>query len=143
MKCILKTGSIVALAAVLFTSCESKTSEKVTEVTTSQAQTTEIKKSNKPKKGEHVPNNLVCMVNDAYMGKEQIEVPHEGKMYYGCCNMCKEKIPKDENVRYATDPYSLKKISKADAYIVVIGNNNEVAYFESEVNYQLFLKEHS
>lgn len=143
MKSILKIISIVALATVLLTSCEDKNSKKVTEVTTSQAQTTEIKKSNNPKKGKHVPNNLVCMVNDAYMGKPQIEVPHEGKMYYGCCNMCKEKIPKDENARYATDPHSLKKINKADAYIVVIGDNNEVAYFESEANYQQFLKENS
>lgn len=53
------------------------------------------------------------------------------------------KNPEDESVRYATDPHSLKKISKADAYIVVIGNNNEVAYFESEGNYQQFLKENS
>lgn len=143
MKSILKIISIVALATVLLTSCEDKNSKKITEVTTSQAQAKEIKKSNNPKKGEHVPNNLVCMVNDAYMGKEQIEVPHEGKMYYGCCNMCKEKIPKDESARYATDPHSLKKINKADAYIVVIGDNNEVAYFESEANYQQFLKENS
>ncbi len=77
------------------------------------------------------------------MGKEQIEVPFEGKMYYGCCNMCKEKIPKDQSVRYAVDPHSLKKISKADAYIVVIGDNDEVAYFENEQNYQLFLNENA
>ena len=143
MKLILKTGSIVALAAVLFTSCTNKNSEKVTETIENKSIAKEIVQDNNPKKGEHVPNNMVCMVNDAYMAKEQIEVPFEGKMYYGCCNMCKEKIPKDESVRYATDPHSLKKISKADAYIVVIGNNNEVAYFESEANYQLFLKENS
>ncbi|VDH15481.1 Uncharacterised protein [Algoriella xinjiangensis] len=143
MKLILKIGSIVALATVLFTSCESKTSERIAETTESKRVSTNIVQDNNSKKGEHVPNNLVCMVNDAYMGKEQIEVPFEGKMYYGCCNMCKEKIPKDESVRYAIDPHSLKKISKADAYIVVIGNNDEVAYFESEENYQQFLKENA
>lgn len=143
MKIILKTLSIVALAAILLISCESKKTETTTAVTENKAVSKEIVQKNNPEKGKNVPNNMVCMVNDAYMGKEQIEVPFEGKMYYGCCNMCKEKIPKDESARYATDPHSLKKISKADAYIVVIGNNNEVAYFESEGNYQQFLKENS
>lgn len=143
MKIILKTLSIVALAAVLFTSCESKKTEIKTAVAENKSATKEVVQNNNSQKGINVPNNMVCMVNDAYMGKEQIEVPFEGKMYYGCCNMCKEKIPKDESARYATDPHSLKKISKADAYIVIIGNNNEVAYFENEENYQQFLKENS
>ncbi|MCD0480222.1 hypothetical protein LPB90_17430 [Chryseobacterium sp. LC2016-29] len=143
MKIILKTLSIVALAAILVTSCENKKTEMKTEIAENKLTIKEVIQNNDPEKGKNVPNNLVCMVNDLYMGKEQIEVPFEGKMYYGCCNMCKEKIPKDESVRYATDPHSLKKISKADAYIVVIGNNNEVAYFESEGNYQQFLKENS
>lgn len=143
MKIILKTLSIGALAAVLFTSCESKKTEMKTVVAENKSVTKEVVQNNNSQKGKNVPNNMVCMVNDAYMGKEQIEVPFEGKIYYGCCNMCKEKIPKDENARYTTDPLSLKKISKADAYIVVIGNNNEVAYFENEENYQQFLKENS
>jgi YHS domain-containing protein len=143
MKIILKTLSTVALAAVLVTNCESKKTEIKAVVAENKAVAKEIVQKNNPEKGKNVPNNMVCMVNDAYMGKEQIEVLFEGKMYYGCCNMCKEKIPKDESARYATDPHSLKKISKADAYIVVIGNNNEVAYFESEGNYQQFLKENS
>lgn len=86
MENILKTVSIVAFATVLLISCTDQKSNNATEVI-SKTQTTEIKKINNPKKGKHVPNNLVCMVNDAYMGKEQIEVPFEGKMYYGCCNM--------------------------------------------------------
>ena len=143
MKIVLKTLIILALAAVLITSCESKKTETTTAVTENKAISKEIVQNNNPEKGKNVPNNMVCMVNDAYMGKEQIEVPFEGKMYYGCCNMCKEKIPKDKSARYATDPHSLNKISKADAYIVVIGNNNEVAYFENEGNYQQFLKENS
>lgn len=49
------------------------------------------------------------MVNDAYMGKKQIEVPHDGKTYYGCCKMCVERIPKDKSVREATDPFSGEK----------------------------------
>ena len=132
-----KSISIIPMIALLLTSCESKT----TVETKTNKEAKEVVQSNNPKKGKHVSNNLVCMVNDAYMGKEQIEVPFEGEIYYGCCKMCEERIPKDEKVRYAIDPFSLKKISKASAYIVIIGDNNEVAYFENESNYQSFLAE--
>lgn len=134
MKSILKISSIVALATVLSIGCNSGNKENTTENNTKEFVT-----SSNPNKGKQVPNNLVCMVNDEYMGKQQLEVPFEGKMYYGCCKMCQERIPKEESVRYAIDPHSLKKISKADAYIVVIGNNDEVAYFENEENYKQFL----
>lgn len=97
--------------------------------------------SGKPQKGTAVPNNLVCMVNDAYMGKEQIEVPFDGKTYYGCCQMCKERIPKDESVRYALEPRTLHKVDKATAYIVLIGDEDEVAYFESKESYEQFYAE--
>lgn len=93
------------------------------------------------KKGDAVPSDLVCMVNDAYMGNKQLEVEVEGKMYYGCCEMCKTRIPQDATVRAAIDPYSLKSVDKATAYIVIIGNNGEVAYFENEENYSKFVAE--
>ncbi len=97
--------------------------------------------SPKYKKGDNVPRDLVCMVNDAYMGKKQLEVPMGGKMYYGCCEMCKERIPKDEKVRYGIDPLTTKKVDKAEAYIVLVGDNGEVAYFEKESNYKKFVAE--
>lgn len=93
------------------------------------------------KKGDVVPKALVCMVNDAYMGKEQLKVEHEGKVYYGCCAMCQSRIPEDETVRQAKDPFTLETVDKADAYIVMIGDNGEVAYFKNEANYQQFIAE--
>lgn len=139
MKVQLKFLSIVALATVLFIGCSQNKSNEATstnEVSTA-TQTSNVK-TNEPKKGDHVPSNLVCMVNDAYMGKQQLEVPFEGKMYYGCCKMCQERIPTDGTVRYAIDPHTLDKVDKATAYIVLIGDNGEVAYFENETNYQNF-----
>ena len=130
-----KLLSIMAIAAVLFIGCNSKTNE-------SNA-TVQAVYQESPQKDEHVPSNLVCMVNDAYMGKQQLEVPFEGKMYYGCCKMCQERIPTDESVRYATDPQTLVKVDKASAYIVLIGDNGEVAYFENEGNYLKFIRERS
>lgn len=101
----------------------------------------DVAASGQYKKGDVVPKELVCMVNDAFMGKEQLKVEHEGKVYYGCCAMCQSRIPEDETVRVAKDPFTLETVDKADAYIVMIGDNGEVAYFKNEANYQQFVAE--
>lgn len=90
--------------------------------------------------GDRVPHELVCMVNDAYMGRFQIEVPHEGKMYYGCCEMCVKRIPEDPAVRVTEDPHTGEKVDKAEAYIVIAGPQGQVMYFANEENYGEFLK---
>jgi len=90
------------------------------------------------KRGDLVPTEQVCMVNDAFMGKKQLLVIHEGKEYYGCCEMCKERIPKEASVRIAIDPFSKKEVDKAEATIAITGNQGEVSYFESETNYRSF-----
>lgn len=89
--------------------------------------------------GDELPKDQVCMVNNAYMGKKQFEVPFEGKMYYGCCNMCVERIPNDESARVAIDPFSKKKVDKSEAYIVLVDQAGTVSYFENEANYHQFL----
>jgi YHS domain-containing protein len=79
----------------------------------------------------------VCMVNDAVFEKEQIRIEVEGKAYYGCCNMCKERLAQDEKARTAVDPVSGNKVDKAEA---VIGADAEgrVYYFENEKNLKGF-----
>src|SRR5690554_3931710 len=92
-------------------------------------------------KGDIVPNDLVCMVNNEYMGKKQFEVEFEGKTYYGCCQMCKERIPKDESVRVAIDPLSKKQVDKATALIAVTDDRGEVSYFENKATYTNYIKQ--
>ncbi|MGO1243912.1 MAG: hypothetical protein ACTMH4_07515 [Sphingobacterium sp.] len=92
-------------------------------------------------KGDIVPSDLVCMVNDEYMGKKQFEVSFEGKTYYGCCQMCKERIPKDQSVRMAIDPLSKKQIDKATALIAITGDRGEVSYFENKATYTNYIKQ--
>ncbi|ERJ59524.1 TRASH domain-containing protein [Sphingobacterium paucimobilis] len=137
---LFKTWGITTIVAVSLIACNNSEKKVQDSVVTSE-EGNKINTSKNPLKGKQVPQNLVCMVNDAYMGKEQILVEHEGKKYYGCCNMCKEKIPKDEKSRIATDPYSLEKVDKANAFIVVVGDNGEVAYFQKEENYHKFISE--
>lgn len=130
--------SIGAIAALLLTGCEQKSNQTMQPA----VETTSAVKGSKPGKGEQVPANLVCMVNDAYMGSEQLAVPFEGKIYYGCCEMCRKRIPEDNKVRYATDPQTLEQVDKATAYIVLIGDKGEVAYFKHKANYLTFKAEH-
>lgn len=59
--------SVVAIATALLSACgqQNKNENNSTLVT---------QQTNAPQKGDHVESNLVCMVNDAYMGKEQLKV---------------------------------------------------------------------
>ncbi|WP_225986684.1 hypothetical protein [Rufibacter sp. LB8] len=87
-----------------------------------------------------LPNEQVCMVNNAFMGKKQIPVVFDGKTYYGCCQMCVEKIQTKRDARFAKDPLSGKEVDKADAFIVPAAPGQEqVLYFESEESYRQYL----
>jgi len=88
-----------------------------------------------------IDKELVCMVNNAYMGKKQFPVEFGDKLYYGCCEMCVNTIQTDANVRMAKDPVSGKEVDKSEAYIALQPGNKYggVLYFESEANYKKFL----
>lgn len=88
--------------------------------------------------------SYVCMVNDSYMGREQIPVDFNGKIYYGCCPGCANNLRTNRSIRYAEDPVTGKEVDKADAYIVMKPNGSgDVLYFESEENYKKYKKSHS
>lgn len=121
------------------TSCQNKTEEPT--VTTNEEQMSDMMQPSQTlayNVGDKVPNKQVCMVNNAYMGKDQFEVPYDGKTYYGCCNMCVERIPNDETSRKAKDPFTGKEIDKANAYIVLKDQQGNVDYFENEENYKKY-----
>lgn len=122
----LKYISIIFISLISISACNLAGSDESSETAANVA----------PQVGDQVPNNLVCMVNDAYMGIPQLEVSYEGKIYYGCCEMCQERIPKEKEARIAVDPYTLKDVDKADAYIVLVGDQGQVAYFENERSYK-------
>lgn len=86
-----------------------------------------------------VEPNLVCMINNQFMGTPQIAVDVEGTTYYGCCEMCKTKLANDPSSRSAIDPVSGSTVDKAHA---VIGKTETgaVVYFESEQNLAAYVK---
>lgn len=89
---------------------------------------------------QRVEAKLVCMVNNHYFGKDQIPVEVQGKTYYGCCEMCKERLAKDAAARTGTDPVTGKAVDKASAVIGAQADGT-VLYFESEKTFEQFLKD--
>ena len=89
-----------------------------------------------PESIESLPYELVCMVNDAYMGRKQFPVPVGDKIYYGCCEMCVDKLKNSDQYRYGVDPLTKEKVDKTEAFIVMKSQETgEVYYFKSKENY--------
>ncbi|HSP40422.1 MAG TPA: hypothetical protein VLN46_03240 [Gillisia sp.] len=130
----LKLIAGVLLMGILTTACNQtgKEQKQTSEVTTAQSHEVNYQV------GDHVPNELVCMVNNAFMGESQMEVPVDGKMYYGCCEMCVGRLNEDETSRMATDPSSGNEVDKAEAYIVISDEHGKVEYFESRESFESY-----
>ena len=141
MKNIIKKISLVLVLSIAFVGCKNSQEENKDQMTLEEAPATQEKKeilASNYQLGDHIPNELVCMVNNAYMGTPQIQVPVGGKTYYGCCDMCVGKLNNDENARMGKDPMSGKMIDKSQAYIILSNEEGAVAYFESEDSYKKY-----
>jgi len=84
-----------------------------------------------------VEPSKVCMVNNQYMGQQQIPVALDGKTYFGCCPMCKGRLESDPTSRVANDPLSGKVVDKAVA-VIAKNDSGRVYYFEDEQNLERF-----
>lgn len=82
-----------------------------------------------------VETQKVCMVNNQVFERTQIPIRVEGRTYYGCCDMCKERLAKDPGARTAVDPVTGKKVDKATALIAALPDGS-VLYFESEASFK-------
>ena len=79
----------------------------------------------------------VCMVNDSLFPKEQIPVVVSDKTYYGCCEMCREQLVNNPDLRISVDPVSGKKVDKANS-VIGANANGDIYYFESKENLKKF-----
>jgi YHS domain-containing protein len=84
-----------------------------------------------------VEPSQVCMMNNRFMGAQQIPVEVEGKTYFGCCAMCEAKLKNDAATRTGKDPVTGKPVDKATA---IIGKKPDgtVLYFENEESFSSF-----
>jgi YHS domain-containing protein len=79
----------------------------------------------------------ICMVTNKAFDKDQIPVRIKGRIYYGCCEMCKGVLEKDPKQRVAIDPVSRKQVDKSQA-VIGIASNGGVVYFESSGNLEKY-----
>ena len=87
--------------------------------------------------GNVAKREYVCMMQDTVLTKPGIPIQYQGKTYYGCCNMCKDKIQREpQKYTKAIDPVSGKVVDKAEAYIY--GIEGDAYYFGSEANRKTF-----
>ncbi|HSC35701.1 MAG TPA: hypothetical protein VLG45_10545 [Thermodesulfobacteriota bacterium] len=92
---------------------------------------------NSPQPLKQVESKYVCMVTNQLYDKEQIPVAVEGKMYYGCCQMCEAKLKEDPSSRMATDPVSGKEVDKSTA-VIGAAPDGKVYYFENTEDLKAF-----
>lgn len=71
------------------------------------------------------------MVTNQFMGRPQIPVEVEGRIYYGCCATCKGKLEHLPEARTAQDPVTGEPVDKAAA-VIVQDAAGRVLYFASE-----------
>ncbi|WP_143960930.1 hypothetical protein [Litoribacter populi] len=143
------------LCFVFLFSCSQNSSQQVDAVTTGEngevfnhhePQTTPVASNLETFEAEMhedgLEKELVCMVNNAFMGKKQFPVEFGDKMYYGCCEMCVNTIQNDRSVRYAKDPLTGKEVDKSKAFITLEPGHpyGGVLYFESKENYEKYNK---
>lgn len=120
---------VLTLAAALVSACSKDSSDGSSQAAASPTASHELANGL-----THVDDpSLVCMVNNTYMGKAQIPVEVEGKTYFGCCPMCKERLANEPDTRSAVDPVSGVKVDKASAVIAKDADGN-VLYFANETN---------
>jgi len=85
-----------------------------------------------------VASDEVCMMNNRFMKEKQIPVEVEGRTYFGCCAMCKDKLTNDATARSGTDPISGRPVDKATA-LIGAKPNNAVVYFESQETFDAYV----
>lgn len=83
--------------------------------------------------------STVCMVNDRYMGKDQIPVTVGDKTYFGCCASCKEKLETSHAARTAVDPLTGAEVDKAVA-VIARDASGKVLYFASEETFSRYAR---
>ncbi|MBN8651518.1 MAG: hypothetical protein J0L67_08820 [Cytophagales bacterium] len=89
-----------------------------------------------------IASSKVCMSTDGFMGEHtQMVVPDLDGTYFACSQHCIAALQSNEAERYAIDPVSKKRISKATAFICLHPDKSgKVCYFESKENHLAFIK---
>lgn len=102
----------------------------------------DVSKASLPGIEELIDPSKICMATDAFMnGNTQIIVPNQDGKYYACSHQCITALQSNEGERFAIDPVSKRRISKATAFICLHPDKSgKVCYFESKENHLAYIK---
>lgn len=127
------------LAAVFYTACNSRSEgSNITASSPNSLQTGPIISNGI----RQLANKQACMVNNRFMGKDQIPALANKKMYYGCCEGCVAALKKDDLYHYADDPTTGQQVDKSMAVIILKpGSSEDVLYFASTETAKKYIDE--
>lgn len=80
-----------------------------------------------------VEAKYVCMgmAEGRLFNREMIPVKIGDRTYYGCCDVCEQRLKEDPKIRMAFDPVSGNRVDKATAVLGALPDGT-VLYFENE-----------
>ncbi len=88
---------------------------------------------------QRVDTGRVCMVTNRLSQVPQTGIPLVGKTYYGACEGCAYNLRLNPSTRFAHDPYTGKRVDKADA-AAFADASGRVWYFESAESEARFIR---
>ena len=95
-----------------------------------------------PAQQDTIARTKVCMADDFFQGDFPTHpVSVNNKVYYGCNAKTMIDLAEKENLRFAIDPVSNKRVDKATAIIVIHPDNDgKVVYLGSRDSYEKYLE---
>jgi len=93
-----------------------------------------------PAQGDTISHNKICMVDDIYQGDyPTLSVGIAGRTYFGCDTKAILDLSSKQDIRFAIDPVTKKKVDKATAVIGIHPKRDgKVVYFESRETFTEF-----
>lgn len=95
-----------------------------------------------PPQSDTISHSKICMVDDIYQGDyPTLSVKVANKPYYGCDAKAIHELSSKQDVRFAIDPVTKRKVDKASAIVGLHAKRDgKVVYFESKETFDQFLK---
>ena len=95
-----------------------------------------------PSQNDTISHSRICMVDDIYQGDyPTIPVVLSSNKYYGCDAKAIHELSSKQDIRFAIDPVTKRKVDKA---LAVVGlhskRDGKVLYFESKETFDQYLK---
>jgi YHS domain-containing protein len=95
-----------------------------------------------PSQSDTISHSKICMVDDIYQGDyPTLSVRLSANTYYGCDAKAIHELSSKQNLRFAIDPVTKRKVNKGSAVVGLHSKRDgKVLYFESNETFNQYLK---